>query len=93
MGQRNRHAMHLVVAIRQGRVGRGHGRELLDAVEGFARREGIRRLELTVRTDNLRAVGLYERAGFEREGVQRRAVRLGDGWRDSYAYAKLIDPD
>ena len=91
-GRRNRHAMHLVVAIRQTRVGRGHGRALLDAVERFARREGVSRLELSVQVDNPRAVGLYERAGFEREGVQRRAVRLGETWRDAYAYAKLLDP-
>ena len=91
IGRRNRHAMHLVVAIRQDRVGRGHGRRLLEAVEGFARREGVSRLELTVQVENLRAIRLYERAGFEREGVQRRAVRLGDAWRDRYAYAKLID--
>ena len=43
--------------------------------------------------DNARAVGLYERAGFEREGRRRRAARLADGWRDEYAYAKLLDPD
>ena len=91
-GRRNRHVMHLVVAIRQSRVGRGHGRALLDAVEGFARREGVSRIELSVQVDNPRAIGLYERAGFEREGVQRRAALLRDGWRDAYAYAKLLDP-
>ena len=89
-GRRNRHCMHLVIAIFEARTGRGHGRALLDAVERFARREGVARLELSVQAENPRAVRLYERAGFEREGVQRRAVRLGDGWRDAYAYAKLL---
>jgi len=90
-GRRNRHALHLVVAIRQSHVGCGHGRTLLDAVERFARREGVTRLELSVMIDNVRAIRLYESAGFEREGVRRQAVRLVHGWRDEYAYAKLLD--
>ena len=92
-GRRNRHAMHLVLAIRQIHVGRGHGRALLDAVERFALYEGVSRLELTVQVDNVRAIRLYESAGFEREGVRRRAVRLADGWHDELAYAKLLDPE
>lgn len=91
-GRRNRHVLNLVVAIRQSRTGRGHGRALLDAVERYARNEGVTRLELTVMVDNVRAIRLYEGAAFEREGVRRRAVRLEDGWHDEYAYAKLLDP-
>ena len=90
-GRRNRHTMHLVLAIRAAHVGRGHGRALMDAAEGFARREGVSRIELTVQVDNARAIRLYESAGFEREGRRRRAVRLGDVWRDELAYAKLLD--
>ena len=91
-GRRNHHAMHLVIAIRAAHVGRGHGRALMGAAEGFARREGVRRIELTVQVDNARAIRLYESVGFEREGLRRRAVRLGDEWRDELAYAKLLDP-
>lgn len=89
-GRRNRHVLNLVIAIRQSHVGRGSGRALLDAVERYARRHGVSRLELTVMVDNVRAIRLYERAGFEREGIRRQAVRLADGWRDEYAYAKLL---
>lgn len=92
-GRRNRHALHLVVAIRQSRVGRGHGKALLEAIERFARYEGVIRLELSVLVDNVRALRLYEGAGFEREGVRRQAVRLADGWHDELACAKLLDPD
>ena len=91
-GRRNRYTMHLVIAIRATHVGRGHGRALMGAAEGFARREGVRRIELTVQVDNARAIRLYESAGFEREGRRRRAVRLGDVWHDELAYAKLLDP-
>jgi len=89
-GQRNRHVLHLVLAIRLSRTGRGGGRALLEAIERHAASEGVSRLELTVMVDNARAIRLYEGAGFEREGLHRRTVRLTDGWRDEYAYAKLL---
>lgn len=49
------------------------------------------RLELTIMVENERALGLYESAGFEREGLHRRAIRLQDGWRDEFSDAKLLE--
>lgn len=89
-GRRNRHALHLVLAIRRSHVGRGHGRRLLDVVEAFARAENVTRLALTVMAHNARAIALYEAAGFEPEGRLRQAVRLGDELHDELAYAKLL---
>ena len=48
--------------------GRGIGRLLLDEVEKRARQRGCCKLTLEVRTDNGRALGLYERVGFEPSG-------------------------
>ena len=48
--------------------GRGIGRLLLDEVEKRARQRGCCKLTLEVRTDNGRAIGLYERFGFEPSG-------------------------
>ena len=44
----------------------------------------FRRLEITVFSDNTRAIALYERFGFEREGLLRAYA-----WRDG-AYADCI---
>jgi RimJ/RimL family protein N-acetyltransferase len=62
--------------------GRGHGWKLIEATLHAAKLAGFRRIELTVHADNLRAVALYERVGFVREGIKRRATcidgRFGD---------------
>jgi RimJ/RimL family protein N-acetyltransferase len=57
---------------------RGIGRSLLDAAVTWARRAGIRKLELHVFTWNEPAIKLYEGFGFEREGL-RRAHYVRDG--------------
>jgi len=39
-----------------------------------ARTIGLQRVELSVRENNRNAIALYEKVGFEIEGVQRNAV-------------------
>lgn len=56
--------------------GRGIGPALLQAALDKARAAGMTRIELDVREDNLPAIALYERFGFQREGLKRRAVRV-----------------
>jgi putative acetyltransferase len=72
--------------------GQGLGGRLMDAAIDKACRQGITRIELTVRADNLRAKALYERKGFEVEGLCRRAFRVDDQYIDSYSMA-LVRPD
>lgn len=55
--------------------GRGIGESLLRACLEKARSKGIVRVELAARVDNARAIRLYERLGFEREGIKRGAMR------------------
>jgi RimJ/RimL family protein N-acetyltransferase len=51
--------------------GKGLGRRLMEATLALAHDEGFVRIELTAHADNLRAVALYEKLGFQREGVTR----------------------
>jgi putative acetyltransferase len=51
--------------------GRGIGRRLLDAAVEWARTARVTKLELHVFPWNEPAIRLYERFGFEREGVRR----------------------
>lgn len=43
------------------------------------RANGFEQLELGVYSDNVRAIHLYEKFGFERYGIQPRAFKLKDG--------------
>jgi ribosomal protein S18 acetylase RimI-like enzyme len=68
--------------------GRGVGAALLEAAAEAARHRGCRALRLEVRTDNAAAIGLYERAGFQRIGRYERYYQDGaDAWR----YEKPLD--
>jgi putative acetyltransferase len=51
----------------------------------------LTRLELEVYTDNDAAVRLYERFGFEREGLLRRHAYRDGRYVDSYSMARLRD--
>lgn len=69
--------------------GRGLGALLLSATLGAAFDAGFVRVELNVHADNVRAIALYERVGFVREGVVRDAVFIDGEYRDAIAMALI----
>ena len=78
------------MAVHDAYAGRGAGTALMAAaVEQADRWLGIRRLELTVWTDNIRAIALYERFGFEREGLMRDYAWRDGAYADAIAMARL----
>lgn len=67
--------------------GRGLGRRLIEATLAKARRSGFKRIELDVHADNRRAIALYEKAGFVREGIVRDATVIDGVFRDAILMA------
>lgn len=67
--------------------GRGIGSQLIAATLAHARQNGITRVELEVRADNVNALKLYERAGFVHEGRKRNGMRFNGEYFDSLAMA------
>jgi RimJ/RimL family protein N-acetyltransferase len=67
--------------------GRGIGSALLDAAVAWSRRVGIEKLELHVFPHNAPALHLYERFGFEREGLRRGHYRRGEELLDAVLMA------
>jgi putative acetyltransferase len=75
---RRTHAGAFGMAVHDDYWGRGVGTALMQALVDQADKWlGLTRLELTVFADNDRAIALYERFGFEREGILRAYA-----WRD-----------
>jgi len=79
------------MAVHDGWIGRGVGgmmmREVIDIAERWL---GLRRLELTVYTDNVLALALYRKFNFALEGTHR-AYALRDGMLvDAYTMARLL---
>ena len=74
------------------RRGRGLGHRLLDAAVKLAFSRGFVRVELDVRADNARAIALYEKLGFIREGVIRDAMLIDGQYYDAIAMALIRRP-
>jgi len=71
-GHRRSHAAGLGMMVHDSYAGRGVGSALMTAIVDLADRWwNLRRLELEVYADNVRAIALYERFGFAREGLMR----------------------
>ena len=75
----------LLPAFRQ----RGVGTRLLSTAISCAWLRGLQRIELTVREDNTNAKALYERLGFQVEGVKRQSMLVAGRFYDAYAMALL----
>ena len=58
---------------------RGVGTALLAGADDWAREQGVGKLELHVFPHNEAAIGLYEKAGYVREGYRVSHYRLPDG--------------
>jgi RimJ/RimL family protein N-acetyltransferase len=88
---RNRHTVDLVIGILQGFTGQGIGTQMFTQVEEWARTHAIHRLELTVMVHNERALKLYQKIGFEIEGLKKHHLRVNDKYVDEYEMAKLLE--
>jgi RimJ/RimL family protein N-acetyltransferase len=69
--------------------GQGLGFRLLEATVNQAQANGLTRIELEVFASNRAAIALYEKFGFEREGLKRRA-RYVDGVWDDFIVMALV---
>jgi RimJ/RimL family protein N-acetyltransferase len=90
IAQRTRHSLYVVIGVRRAWVGRGVGHALLQALEAWARSKALHRLELNVDVKNARAIALYEKCGFEREGVKRHSRKVDGQYSDELYMSKLI---
>jgi RimJ/RimL family protein N-acetyltransferase len=70
------HRGTLGMGIIDGYREQGLGQRLITTTLDAARRMGLHRVDLDVHADNARAARLYEKVGFQREGVARDAVLI-----------------
>ncbi|QQE81262.1 GNAT family N-acetyltransferase [Alicyclobacillus sp. SO9] len=77
--QRFAHKVEFGVAVLRPFWGYGIGTNLLNRCVAWADTNGIRKMTLTVLETNIRAIALYEHAGFVREGTLINDKLLSDG--------------
>lgn len=85
------HCAYIVVGILKDYRGMGIGTQLFEKLEAWARSSGITRLELTAMTHNETAVGLYQKMGFEIEGIRKNAMTVDGEYVDEYYMGRVLD--
>jgi ribosomal protein S18 acetylase RimI-like enzyme len=83
------HVGVLGIGLLPGFRGRGLGAALMQVALQEAQRRGYVRIELTVRAANAPAVALYEKFGFQREGLCRDAIFVDDRYEDLIILANV----
>lgn len=73
------HVADLGVMVAAGHRRSGIGTALMEAAEAWAARAGVTKLELHVFPHNRPAITLYEKLGYEREGLRRQHYARSDG--------------
>ena len=84
------HVADLGLMVSRGYRRRGIGLALMEAAERWARQSGVRKLELHVFPHNTPAIALYEKLGYQREGLRRGHYRRGDELIDAILMAKVM---
>jgi L-phenylalanine/L-methionine N-acetyltransferase len=90
---RRAHAAEFWIAVHEDFAGNGIGSRLLAAVIDTADNWiNVSRIEMTVFTDNARAIALYEKFGFVIEGTHRAASFRNGRFDDVHCMARLRPP-
>jgi ribosomal-protein-alanine N-acetyltransferase len=78
------------IGVRHAR--QGYMTAALQLALGFAfRRLRLHRVEANIQPGNRASLALVRRAGFRREGLSRRYLKIGGRWRDHERWALLAD--
>lgn len=91
---RSSHVVYLGgLAIDPAVTGKGLGGKMMAAIIDHCKQKGFLRIELSVAINNEKAIRLYERAGFKKEGVLRKYTHLKkqDIFIDEVLYSYLIN--
>ncbi|RMZ82867.1 hypothetical protein DV737_g1891, partial [Chaetothyriales sp. CBS 132003] len=77
------------VHLQPPRQGKGYGRRLMDYVEAIGQSVGVKKAMLTVFRSNQRAVGVYERLGYEEDEFSPKPRQMRNGTVKEASYVIL----
>lgn len=83
------HSAYIVIGVLKDYRGKGIGTEFFKQLDIWAEKKRITRLELTVICENEVAKHLYEKNGFEVEGVKRKSIFVDGTYLDEFYMAKI----
>jgi RimJ/RimL family protein N-acetyltransferase len=88
---RNRHEVYIVAGVLEAFTSRGIGTALFEKLDAWASEHNVHRLELSVMVQNTRGVGLYQKMGFEIEGIKRDSLLVDGVYVDEYYMGKILE--
>ena len=88
---RERHVCEFGITVGRAFRGLGVGRAMITTLEEWAREFDVERIQLRVFDTNERARALYEKLGYQNEGLERSAVKFPDEHIDAVRMAKILD--
>ena len=77
------HRKELAITVRKDYWGKGIGSGIMNVLIDFAKKSGAEVVELQVRSDNERAIALYEKFGFEKMGSYKKFFKIGEKYFDA----------
>jgi RimJ/RimL family protein N-acetyltransferase len=86
-----RHSGDFGMSIHPDHRRKGIGNRLIEELESWAHANGLSKIELQVWSNNIPAIRLYEKLGYETEGVRKGAIFRDGNRHDSILMAKFID--
>jgi len=90
LSDRRSHVGQLGMFVHDNYQNQGIGSQLMAAIIDLAENWlNLKRLELQVNTDNASAIHLYEKFGFEKEGILRKNAFRDGVYIDAYTMAKV----
>ncbi len=84
------HTAYIVTGVLKEYTNKGIGTAFFRKLMNWAEKNGIVRLELTVECDNSAAIHLYEKSGFQIEGIRRKSMFVGGNFVDEYYMARIM---
>ncbi|MHC1737447.1 MAG: N-acetyltransferase family protein [Ignavibacteriaceae bacterium] len=87
---RNRHSAHINLAVLKEYSGMGVASLLFQDLFCWARELKLRRIDLTVFTYNTPAINLYNKLGFETEGIKKDSFKVDGSFVDEFIMAKYL---
>lgn len=84
------HSAYIVIGLQKKLHRKGIATHFFRKLDQWAKEQHIKRLELTVITENTGAIALYRKAGFEIEGTKKNAIFQNGVYQDEYYMSKIF---
>ncbi|MFF2754520.1 GNAT family N-acetyltransferase [Psychrobacillus sp. NPDC058041] len=89
--QRMKHVGTLGIVVSEEHIGQGIGRKLMEQLIHWASSNGItKKISLVTREDNNHAIELYEKLGFEKEGMLKKDSFINGSYYNTFVMALFL---